>query len=93
MEIFGITVTTKGKSVSNPLDDFPGDYYLNTMDNETVKVLWPDGPRMVSAYTIQMAASDALANEEEIDRAPGDIPLEEAIEIVNNYGYYTTAKA
>lgn len=70
-----------------------------------VRVLWPDGPRLVSEKDIIGAAVDALCNEEGlgadlddaekqtlIDRRVQEMGIDEAIEIVNHHSYYTTAK-
>lgn len=57
-----------------------------------IKVLWPDGPRYVSDETIRGWASDALYNEFQVDRPMSEIDVDEAIEIVNDAGYATTAE-
>lgn len=72
--------------------------------DETIKVLWPDGPRWVPAEKIKAAALDALCNEEGfgsdleddalqevINSKRAEMSLDEALEIVNRHGYYTTA--
>jgi hypothetical protein len=76
------------------------------LNDEMITVLWPDGPRLVSAAEIVSAAIDALCNEEDfasdaandearreiLDRKSEEMSLDEAIEIVNHHGYYTTAR-
>jgi hypothetical protein len=58
---------------------------------KVVEILWPDR-RVVSENQIKVWASDALANEAGIMKLPHEISFEEAIEIVNHYGYATTKK-
>lgn len=69
-----------------------------------IKILWPDGPRMVDEDYVIDAAHDALCDDylegksdEEVDALPSDMgtvvpkpSLEEAIEIVNDRGILTT---
>jgi hypothetical protein len=74
------------------------------MDNR-IKVLWPDGPRMVDPEYVIDAAHDSLCDDwlaskdPETDDLPEDLStvvprpsLEEAIEIVNDRGILTTAR-
>lgn len=76
------------------------------LSDDMVKVLWPDGPRHVPASEIVTAALDALCNEEGlgagiedegrwralVEATRREMSLDEAIEIVNHHGYYTTAR-
>jgi len=72
------------------------------MDNK-IKILWPDGPRMVDPEYVIDAAHDSLCDDwlaskdPETDDLPEDLEtvvpkpsLEEAIEIVNDRGILTT---
>jgi hypothetical protein len=56
-----------------------------------VLVLWPD-KRWVDEDTIKGWACDALVDEEGKEQEPADIDIDEAIDIVNHYGYATTAR-
>ena len=56
-----------------------------------LKVVYPfEG--VVTENKVKMAASDLLANEENVVREPGDIDIKEAVGICDKYGYYTFAR-
>jgi len=53
-----------------------------------IQVLYPfEGT--VTEDRVKMAASDCLANEQNLDRGPDDIDIWEAIDICEYYGYYS----
>ncbi len=56
-----------------------------------VAIIWPDR-YVLCQCNVRLMASDTLANEAKVNRRWPDVPLEEAVDIVNYYGVATTAR-
>ena len=56
-----------------------------------IQLLWPT-TRLITENALKWMASDALANETDIRKDPENISVEEAIDIVQQYGYATVSE-